>query len=122
MAAPSLNSTAIPSTMANRGVYVFYPPAVGTVNGEAVPVLAGPQRVEWQFRYMTPTEYAWWTTTLLGGAVSLALTGAELWDHTMTAKTFTSGNVHFPRHNGYRGGLFWGVTVHITDLLPYVVS
>jgi len=109
--------------MSGRGNYLFLPPEPGTKNGQGVVIPAGPQLLTWTFRWLTPAEYLFWHTTLLGGALSVELTAAELWDHKMVETVFTSGNVHLPRPSGgYRGGLFWGVTVHITDLLPYVIE
>jgi len=108
--------------MANRGVYRFHHQEIGTVNGNGDAVLAGAQSVVWQFRHMDASEFAWWTTTLLGGAASLTLTSAELWDHTVTEQTFTDGVVYLPTYEAYRGGRFWNVTVQMRHLLPLVLS
>jgi len=122
MAAPSINGTAVYSTMANRGVYVFTPQIVGIANGNGAAVLAGAQRVQWQFKHVTQTEYDWWTQTLMGGAASLAITSAELWDHRMVSHTFTSGTLFIPYAQAYRGARYWDLNVEIWHLLPLILS
>jgi len=95
---------------------------MGAVNGNGVAVAAGPQMVTWAFSYMTPTEYAWWYTTVLGGALSIDLTEAELWDDLIAEQTFVNGVLYRPTNEVYTAGAFWNVTITINQLLPLLLT
>lgn len=118
MAVPSINTVAVPTSMATRGQYLFSRQRVGGVNGSGVAQAAGPQSVMWVFGHMTPTELAWWRTTIMSGALSLTLTSAELKDDLMADQTFTSGQLFRPVYESYSAGLFRNVTIEIQHLLP----
>lgn len=124
MAVPSLDSgagsVAVPTSMATRGVYKFTRRVLSNVNGAGVAQAAGGQDVSWSFSYMTPTEYAWWYTTMCGGALSISLTRAELWDDLKEEQTFTSGILYRPAYDHYSAGLFRDVVVEIKHLLAII--
>ena len=118
MAAPSINTVAVPTTMSTRGQYRFQRQRAGGITGAGVAVAAGPQMVQWTWSYMTAAEMAWWRTTIMSGALSLTLTAAELKDDLIADQTFTSGVLLRPTYESYSGGLFRGVAVTISHLLP----
>ena len=119
MSAPSIDSTAVPASLQRAKGYTFHPQPVAATNGTGLPVRAGMQKIVWEFGHMTPTEWSWWATTILAGARQKAIT-AELWDDDWDAVSFTAGILHKPTYESRRGGLYYGVTVEITNLLPIV--
>lgn len=121
MATPSLNTVAIPTSMATRGDYQFQRQRVSQRNAQGDLIVSGPQTLRWLFGHMTPTELAWWTDTLMAGARSLTLTGAELWDDHWIERAFTSGVLYEPQVGSVSGGLHRQVLIEIRHLLPIVV-
>lgn len=120
MATPSINSQAMPTSLIRAKGYTFHPQPVAATRGDGLPIRAGMQQIVWVFDHMTPTEWDWWATTLLSGARQATISAAELWDDDMAEQTFTAGILHKPVAEKYRGGLYWNVTVTITNLLPIV--
>lgn len=118
MAVFSINTIAVPTSMSGRGVYKFSRQRAGTVNGSGVAQAAGPQMVQWQWSFLTSTEMAYWRTTILAGALSVTLTAAELKDDLVVDQTFTSGQLYRPTFESYSAGLFRGVVLTISHLLP----
>lgn len=116
MAAPSVDTVAVPATMANIGPYTFYPQEE-TRNGAGQAIAAGMQRIEWRLGDITAADLTWWRTTILGGAKSKTI-AAELWDHYGIEFGITSAVLHRPRVESQRGGLFRGVVIEITNVLP----
>lgn len=101
----SINSITIPSPMRLRGSYVYdrFPTTVDNGMGETQ--TAGLPKAVWTFTMLSPSEYTWWTTTLLAGAASKQC-AAVLWDDNDVETTFTSVIVRYPkapegRKNGY---------------------
>lgn len=116
MAAPTINSTAVPARMADVGPYVFHRQAKRT-NGAGHTVRSGAQSIEWSLGTLTPADLAWWTTTILNGADSATIT-AELWDDLGNEITISSAVLHRPEPGLKKGGLYHNVTIHITQVLP----
>jgi len=121
---PTINSVPIPTSMAYEGVFDFQPQSIGTKNGEGDAVLAGPQRAFWHFDVLTPDEWTWWTTTIMGGTrkASIDITSAILWDDVMGWLTFTDGKLYMPTKKAYTAGQFWDITIEFGHLLPLVLS
>ena len=119
MATPSIDSTALPTSLQRAKGYTFHPQPIAATRGDGLPVRAGMQKITWEFSYMTPTEWDWWADTILGGARQKAIT-CELWDDDWTETSFTEAILHKPTYESRRGGLYYGVKVEITNLLPIV--
>ena len=107
-----INSTAIPSPMDERGVYVFAVPVLSR-NGRGAAIAAPYATLTWQFDYLTLTELAWWVTTLLGGALSGEYTQAKFFNHLGALTTYTHCIVQRPTYSRFQDGLAWDVTVQI---------
>lgn len=118
MAAPSIDGTAVPESMATRGPYTFHPQERFT-NGAGQVITAGQQRIEWSLGTLTQADLDWWRTTILAGAESKTIT-AELWDHLGDVITITSAVLRAPRPVRKAGGLYHEITVEITNILPLV--
>lgn len=119
MTTPSINGTSVPASLQRAKGYTFQPQPIAATRGDGLPVRAGAQKITWKFDHMTATEWAWWKTTILAGARQAAIT-CELWDDDMSAQSFTAAILHKPTYESYRGGIYYGVTVEITNLLPIV--
>lgn len=107
-----INNTAIPDPMDARGAYAFSQPAIGR-NGRGAAVVAPYSVLTWTFDYLTPAEYAWWATTLLGGAASAEYTQAKLFNALGALTTYTHCVVMRPSYARYQDGLMHEVTVTI---------
>lgn len=116
--AMSLNGNTVLSSFGTRGIYHFSRQRVGGINGSGTPQAAGPQTVQWQFSHLTPTELAYFYTTVCGGALSVALTSATLLSDLMVETAFTSGVIYRPVWESYTAGLYRNVTITIDHLLP----
>jgi hypothetical protein len=116
MAAPSINGIAVPASMRTVGPYTFFPQEE-TRNGAGLAIAAGMQRAEWSLGDITTADLTWWRTTILGGARSATIT-AELWDQYGIEFAVTSAVLHRPRVESLRGGLFRGVVIEFTNILP----
>lgn len=116
MAAPSINSTAVPARMANTGPYIFRRQTART-NGAGQTVRAGSQSIEWSLGTLTPADLEWWTDTILSGADSATIT-AELWDDLGNEIAITSAVLHRPEPGQKQGGLYRNVVIRITQILP----
>lgn len=119
MATPSINGNDFPTSLAGRG-YTFYPQELTARTGSGLAVPSGPQRAVWRYRVLTPAELDWWVTTVLGGARSVQITTAELWDDRGNPVTFTDGVLYEPEVGRWWGGLYWDVVVRAEHLLPIV--
>jgi hypothetical protein len=117
MAAPSINTVAVLATMAGRGKYTFQPQKIAKAKS-GKRYASGDQSAEWVFPYLTQTEWDWWITQLAGD-VSHTLTAAELWDRSMTAQSFTAGELCPPvDRGGFYNGLYHDVLVVVDVLMP----
>jgi len=115
-----MNGTPVPTSMSTRGKYRFTPQRIGNTNGAGVAQKSGSQSVEWVFSYLNSTEMAFFTTTLLAGALSVTLTAAELKDDLFADQTFTSAVLYKPTYDVYQAGLFRNCTVQLKHLLPLI--
>lgn len=112
-----INSTALPAPMDERGdVYLFQPPPTVARNGAGLAVTAGVSRLTWRWASMSAADFAWWTTTLLGGAASVEFTQAKFMNHLQTLTTYTHCIVHRPTFETVRNGLYINVTVEIEQI------
>lgn len=116
--AMSLNGNTVLSSFGTRGQYHFMRQRAGTINGAGQAQAAGPQMVQWTFSFLTPTELAYFYTTVCGGALSVALTSATLLSDLMVETAFTSGVIYRPTWGNYTAGLYRDVSVTISHLLP----
>ena len=113
-----LNGNTVLSSFGTRGQYFFQRQRAGNINGNGLAQAAGPQMVQWTFSHLTPTELAWFYTTVCGGALSVTLSSATLLSDLMVETAFTDGIVYRPTWTSYTGGLYRGVSVRIEHLLP----
>lgn len=113
----SINSITIPTPMRERGSYVYERNSAEVINGLGETVTAGLPRVIWTFPSLSPTEYAWWTTTLLNGANSLRC-AAVLWDDHDVETNFSSVVVRYPKPpEGRRNGRYRNVQIIIDSMV-----
>ena len=94
MTAPSSTPSPVPASIAQRGVYQFYPVPIRT-NAQGDACAAGMQRFEWTFDYVLPAEWAYFYTTVLGGLRGLDVP-AELWDDAGNDVAFSSCKLPAP--------------------------
>ena len=117
MSTPSVNGVNVPATMANRGKFTFFrQPTILSASGKDF--AGGPQRCEWVFPYLEQSDWNWWVS-LLSGQLSYTVGTCELWDDSMNAVTFTSGELHRIKcRGGHFLGLYHDVLVMIDWLMP----
>ena len=118
--AMSLNGNTVLTSFGTRGQFHFQRQRVGTVNGAGAAQAAGPQTAQWNFSFLTPTELAYFYTTVCGGALSVALTSATILSDLMVETAFTSGQAYRPVWTSYSGGLYRNVSVRFDHLLPLI--
>lgn len=120
MAIVTIDGNTVPSSMSDRGDFSFPRAEQIAVNGQGVGIASPVRAIEWKFAYMTATELAFWTTTVLGGAAS------KFCDGTLQIKdpqaggstvTFTSCVVDEPDVGYVRGGLYRDVAVTVRNVL-----
>jgi hypothetical protein len=111
-----VNGVAVPTSMVNRGEYIFSPPPVVRVNGQGDAVTAGLESLEWTWAYVTPTEFAYWYTTLGAGAGSARCSSNRLWDETGTETAFSSCVVMRPTWEAFTGNIYKGFKVKIEQI------
>lgn len=112
-----LNNVTIPDSIANRGKYHWEPPEILGENGAGTAVVAPYAEVTWKFPYMTASDYAWWVTTLLGGAASLACeSNTQLVNHLQAATNCTC-IVYRPSYESIQNGLYMNVEVRIKRIV-----
>ncbi len=117
MTAPSFDALAVPASMAQRGVYQFYPVPIRT-NAQGDACAAGMQRFEWTFDYVLPAEWAYFYTTVLGGLRGLDVP-AELWDDAGNDVAFSSCKLQRPVcRKGFFEGAYHDVLIAGTHMLP----
>lgn len=67
----SINGVTIPLGIRDLGSYVYTPYSDSVENGLGETITSGLPSVTWTFGSMEPANFAWLTTTLLGGALFL---------------------------------------------------
>jgi len=116
MATPSINGTPIPNTLDYRGTYRFKRFDTRTQSGAASVLTDEFKTVQWQFWSVKRSELLWWNNTLLGGAPSLQITSAELWDDNNNEQTYTDGTVYPMIPFKFESGLYWACSVMVKGL------
>jgi len=113
----SINSITIPAPMRDRGSYVYDRFPTREDNGLGETVTAGLPSAVWTFNNLSPTEYAWWVTTLLAGVASLQC-AAVLWDDKDVETNFTSVIVRYPKApEGRKNGRYRNVQIIIDTMV-----
>lgn len=113
-----INSVTIPAAMdKKKSAYQWRNRETLGYNGQGQPIKGVYQELLWQFDELNATEWAFWVTTLLGGAAAASYTTAQLYDDDKALTTFTHCIVHRPvREKFSRHGKHQNVTVLITDI------
>lgn len=112
----TIDGVAIPASMAYRGVYVFNPPAIISVNGLGRPVTAGPATATWQWAYMTQTEWDWWALSRVGGAAAYLEADLRLYNQHNVEANFSDGIVERPTYERVRNGYYVNVQIRFLNL------
>lgn len=112
----SINSVTIPQSIRERGKYIHTRHLETKSNGAGAAVTAGTRRSEWTFKSLKASDYAWWVTTLLGGAPSLTA-AAVLWDDLDVETSFSTVTVHYPTYDDRRNGRYWNVKIVIDTMV-----
>lgn len=118
-----INATAPPNGAkpVGRGYLFTYPEARGR-NGQGSLIGAvGKPRLELSFDVLTAAGWNYYAA-FTGAALSVALTSVQLWNPWKSGgagwEVWVGGAVlHRPTYEEYSGGLFYGVSVLITDLV-----
>lgn len=113
-----LNGTAVPSTLLTKGKYTAPQARVVRRNGAGAAVVVGLTPVTWSFPYMTPSEFAFfWTTLGVGASGVVAVTNNRLWNALGTETAYSAGSVQMTWET-FWGDAYRGVTVTIDELAP----
>jgi hypothetical protein len=115
--AANINGTNIPTNINGRGHYQFTPPAVLARNGQGGVIVAEYSTIVWSFPKLSVADFTWWYTTMLGGAPSLIITSASLYNALGALTTYTAGVLLRPTWEGVTGYYYLNVTINIEDLL-----
>lgn len=111
----SINAIAIPVTIRDIGSYVWVAYADERQNGLGETIVAGLPSVTWTFPLLYPVDFAWWTTTLLGGAYYLKAI-AVLPNDLDVEISYSQVIVRRPTYNGRVNGLYQNVVVKIDTM------
>lgn len=111
----SINGIAIPVTIRDIGSYVWVAFSDERQNGLGETVVAGLPSVTWTFPVLYPTDFGWWTTTLLAGAFYLKAP-AVLPNDLDTEVTYSQVIVRRPTYSGRQNGLYQSVVVKIDTM------
>lgn len=114
--AVQVNSVAVPTSMVNRGRYLFTPPPVVATNGLGDAVTAGASSIEWTWPVVTATEFAYWWTTLGAGAGSARHGNNRFRDVTGTETAYSVCVVERPTWEHFTGDSYRNFTVRITQI------
>jgi len=109
-----VNGQDVPASIANRGRYLWQPPAIIGRNGRGEAVTAPYASVTWTWPYMTLDDYAFWIEDVLGGAASVDCT-AILVDHLQVSYV-VSCTVLRPTYSHISGGLYRDVELQIDQI------
>lgn len=112
-----LNNVTIPTSISERGRYLWQPPEIMTINGQGAAVVAPYARVVWQWPHMNLSDYTWWRTTLLSGAASLTCSAnSQLVDDLQVLRSITCV-VMRPSYERIAAGLYMNVEVRIDRIV-----
>ncbi|MCC6457284.1 MAG: hypothetical protein IT328_20185 [Caldilineaceae bacterium] len=113
----SLNGITVPQSIRERGSYVYTRSSQEVVNGLGETITAGLPSVVWTFNSLPPTDYAWWVTTLLGGA-AYKKCAAVLWDDKDVETSFSQVIVRYPKPpEGRKNGRYRNVQIVIDTMV-----
>lgn len=111
--------TALPSTMDGRGTYVFEPPQIVRKNGIGEAVTSGFSKLTWKWKSLTQTQWNFINTTVLGGAASKTITGAnaiKLYNHMNVLTTYTNCVIQRPTFENVAWGRYINVSWEIEQI------
>ena len=112
-----IGGTTIPTSMDNRGTYLFDPPKTIRTNGAGLAVASGYSTLSWNWARLNQTEWNWWCTTVLTGEASKRFTSAELYNHMNVLKTFTNCVVMRPTREKVKNGKYINVKIEIANII-----
>lgn len=113
-----INSVTIPDSIALAGIYLPKPPQEIRKAANGVAIAEPYSSVEWTWEVMLLTDYAWWTTTLLSGAISAEYSTAQLYNYLGVLTSYTHIIVNRPTHGGFiHSALVQNVTVKLEQLI-----
>jgi hypothetical protein len=113
----SINGITIPTPMRDRGEYVYSRNSSEVINGVGETVTAGLPSAVWTFSSLSPSEYTWWVTTLLGGANYIKC-AAVLWDDKDVETSFSQVIVRYPKPpQGRKNGRYKSVQIIIDTMV-----
>lgn len=112
-----INGVTIPTTLDNRGTYIFEPPAVVRKNGKGLAVTGGYSKLTWRWARMKQSDWNWWCTTILTGLASKQFSSAQLYNHMNVLTTFSNVVVNRPTFEKVSGARYINVQIEITNIL-----
>lgn len=107
-----LGGVTIPTTIDNRGRYLWQTPLLRT-NGDGEAVTAAYATLTWTFPFMEMSDYTWIRDTLLLGQGSRTFTSASLKDDRGTELTYTNAVAYRPIYDFAGNGVVENVTWEI---------
>lgn len=110
-----INAVNIPSTIYNSGKYSPPDAEVLAINGEGVSVESLVKKVYWTWPIMSPTDYDWWTQTILVNAKSRRC-AARLLNEVRVETAYTTVIVKKPTIGNIRNGNYYDVSLEIEIL------
>lgn len=96
--------------------YVFNRFPATEKNGLGQVVSGGYPEVTITYDYLSPTNFAWWATTICGGAASATHTSATLYTDLSATASYTNCVVHYPTYESIQGAWYSNVVVKITQI------
>jgi len=113
-----INSVTIPDAIALTGIYLPKPPQEIRKAANGVAIAEPYSSIEWTWELLALTDYAWWTTTLLSGAIAAEFTTAQLYNYLGVLTTYTHIIVNRPTHGGFiHSNRVQNVTIKLEQLI-----
>lgn len=106
----SINGIQVPPDIRDQGEYIFYPVTESTENGLGETVTAGLPRATWRFSSLQPTQYKWFVTTLMAGALFLRCP-AVLPNNVDVEVSYSTVLMRYPTYSSRKNGIYWDVVV-----------
>lgn len=111
-----INSIDVPTSMNERGKYVFKGARVVGYNGQKDRIRVGSSSLTWLFDEIDDDEWEWLAQTLLGGEDSAEFSQCQLYDEDRVLTTFNHCKVYRPDGGEFLHGKHVNVTLEIVDI------
>lgn len=114
--AMTIGGNAIPTSIENKGKYLFKHPEETGKNGLGEPVLGLFSSITWTFPNLTFAEFDWWLQSLLVNQKFRRFTSAQFYDDTRNLITYSHCIVKRPTFEHIRAANYENVTIQIDQI------